>query len=152
MFPFFTETSLAHSLIVEVKLLHEGIGHTVTCELKTGVLVGMGFAKSVGMNKNVAWAWMFIFFLGWCVMVSNCSAAWHEINTFPSRAKLKLCFLNKISLTGQGSSYESYYLPFFFGGDPTSCKCRVIFSGFPENKSVLFELVQYVWGGGDCRD
>lgn len=66
MFPFFTgtslaETSLAHSLIVEVKLLHEGIGHTVTCELKTGVLVGIGFAKSEGMNKNVAWAWMFLY-------------------------------------------------------------------------------------------
>lgn len=51
-----------HSLVVEVKLLHEGIGHTVTCELKTGVLVGIGFAKSEGMNKNVAWAWMFIYF------------------------------------------------------------------------------------------
>lgn len=23
----------------EVKLLHEGIGHTVTCELKTGVIL-----------------------------------------------------------------------------------------------------------------
>jgi len=34
---------------VEVKLLHEGIGHTVTCELKTGVLVGIGFAKSEGI-------------------------------------------------------------------------------------------------------
>ena len=54
MFPFFTETSLPHSPIVEVKLLHEGIGHTVTCELKTGVLVGIGFAKSEGMSKNVA--------------------------------------------------------------------------------------------------
>ena len=56
MFPFFTETSLAHSLIVEVKLLHEGIGHTVTCELKTGVLVGIGFPQKARgkMNKNAA--------------------------------------------------------------------------------------------------
>lgn len=30
-------TLIAH----EVKLLHEGIGHTVTCELKTGVILSM---------------------------------------------------------------------------------------------------------------
>ena len=71
----------------------------------------------------------YIFFLGWCVMVSNCSAAWHEIKTFSSRAKLKLCFFNESLwlVRDHHMNHTDTPHPFFFRVDPTSCRCRVIF-------------------------